>query len=227
MIILFDEINTVKPGIVKMLNPLFDYRRKLVVNEGGVQQEVVADPTVILAGTMNPQDYAGVDKLAETILSRADIIEVGYPPFEEKVGGGTRYRSDEAEMLYSYVHVLESLQQREFKQAWDYVINKDATNGGDMLVKANKNLEKDVRRLYDAIRVANRLREMYQAYQVGESNEPMDFTTSLREMVNIALRMNHAQNVKDVAKRVILPKIGDRRQRVLVEQTIDGVLPNP
>lgn len=225
VVILFDEINTVKPGIVKMLNPLFDYRRKLVVNEGGVQQEVVADPTVVLVGTMNPQDYAGVDKLAETILSRADIIEVGYPPFEEMQGGRTRYRSDEAEMLYSYVHVLESLKQREFKLAWDYVVNRDTTNGADRLLQATPNLEKDVRRLYDGIRVANRLREMYQNYQVGASNEPMDFTTSLREMVNIALRMNHAQNVKDVAKRVILPKIGDRRQRVMVDKTIDAVLP--
>ncbi|MFA5933437.1 MAG: AAA family ATPase [Microgenomates group bacterium] len=223
-IILFDEINTVKPGIVKMLNPLFDYRRKLVVNEGGVQHEVIADPTVILAGTMNPQDYAGVDKLAETILSRGDIIEVAYPPFEEPRNGRTYYRSDEAEMLFSYVHVLESLQQKEFKQAWDYIINRDTTNGGDMLLKANANLEKDVRRLYDAIRVANDLRRMYQAYQVGESNEPMDFTTSLREMVNIALRMNHAANVKDVCKRVILPKIGDRRQRILVDHTIDSIL---
>lgn len=225
VVILFDEINTVKPGIVKMLNPLFDYRRKLVVNEGGVQQEVVADPTAILVGTMNPQDYAGVDKLAETILSRADIIEVGYPPFEEMAGGRTRYRSDEAEMLYSYIHGLDTLQQREFKMAWDYVINRDTTNGADRLLQANSFSEKDIRRLYDAIRVANRLRDMYQAYQVGASNEPMDFTTSLREMVNIALRMNHAQNVKDVAKRVILPKIGDRRQRVMVGQTIDAVLP--
>lgn len=175
---------------------------------------------------MNPQDYAGVDKLAETILSRADIIEVGYPPFEEMTGGRTRYRSDEAEMLYSYVHVLETLQQKEFKKAWEYVINRDTTNGADRLLQANPNLEKDIKRLYDGIRVANRLRDMYQAYQVGESNEPMDFTTSLREMVNIALRMNHAQNVKDVAKRVILPKIGDRRQRVMVDQTINAVLPN-
>ncbi|MBI2315406.1 AAA family ATPase [Candidatus Daviesbacteria bacterium] len=224
VVILFDEINTVKPGIVKMLNPLFDYRRKLVINEGGVQQEIVADPTVILVGTMNPQDYAGVDKLAETILSRADIIGIDYPPFEEIGAGRTRYRSDEAEMLYSYMHGLEGLKQRELKTAWHYVINKDTTNGGDMLLRANSSLEKDVRRLYDAIRVANRLREMYRSYQVGDSNEPMDFTTSLREMVNIALRMNHAQNVKDVVKRVILPKIGDRRQRVLVGQTIEAVL---
>lgn len=225
VIILFEEINTIKPGVVKMLNPLFDYKRRLIVNEGGVQNETLVDPTVILLGTMNPQNYAGVAPLAETILSRADVIEVGYPPFDQMAGGRTRYRSDEAEMLYSYVHVLENLQQREFKLAWDHIINRDTTNGGDMLLKANPNLEKDIRRLYDAIRVANRLRGMYQAYQVGESNEPMDFTTSLREMVNIALRLNHAQNVRDVASRVILPKIGDRRQRVMVDQTIKAVLP--
>lgn len=225
VIILFEEINTIKPGIVKMLNPLFDYKRRLIANEGGVQNETHVDPTVILIGTMNPQDYSDVSPLAETILSRADIIEVDYPPFEEMAGGRTLYRSDEGEMLYSYVHVLETLKQREFKMAWDYVINKDTTNGADRILQSNPPLEKDIRRLYDAIRLGNRLRDMYQAYQIGESNEPMDFTTSLREMVNIALRMNHAQNVKEVARRVILPKIGDRRQRVMVDQTINAVLP--
>ncbi len=225
-IILFDEINTVKPGIVKMLNPLFDYRRKIVVNEGGVEHEIRADPTVILAGTMNPQDYSGVDRLAETILSRADIIEVDYPPFEVPVGGRTRYRSDEAEMLYSYMHGLNGLQQREFKLVWDAVINRDTSNGADIYLQGTPGLERDTRRLYDAIRVADRLRRMYKAYQVGESNEPMDFTTSIREMVNIALRMNHNADVKQVVKRVILPKIGDRRQRVMVEQTINTVLPS-
>lgn len=44
VIVLFDEINTVKPGIVKMLNPLFDYRRKLVVNEGGYNRKLLLIP---------------------------------------------------------------------------------------------------------------------------------------------------------------------------------------
>lgn len=174
----------------------------------------------------------GIPELAQTEVGRlgelaAPLLEQYFhnTDIEEKRGGRTHYRSDEAEMLYSYVHVLEGLKQGEFKTAWDYVINRDTTNGGDRFLQANTRLETDIRRLYDSIRVANRLREMYQAYQVGESNEPMDFTTSLREMVNIALRMNHAQNVKDVARRVILPKIGDRRQRVMVSQTIDAVLP--
>lgn len=95
-----------------------------------------------------------------------------------------------------------------------------------MLIQGNPQLETDVRRVYDVIRVANRLRDMYEAYQVGDSNEPMDFPTSLREVTDVVMEMNHRQGVKPMIKRVIIPKIDDRRQKRLVEQTIDAVLPS-
>lgn len=66
---------------------------------------------------------------------------------------------------------------------------------------------------------------MYEAYQIGDSNEPMDFPTSIREVVDIVMEMNHRQGVKSIIKRVIIPKIDDRKQKRLVGQTIDAVLP--
>ena len=86
-------------------------------------------------------------------------------------------------------------------------------------------LGSDIRRIHDVIRVANRLREMYEAFQIGDSNEPMEFPTSLREVTDIVMEMNHRQGLKRIIKRVIVPKIDDKRQKKLVEQTIDAVLP--
>ncbi len=224
-VILFDEINALKPGIAKMLNSLFDYRRRLFISEGGQQKEIIVDPTVILVGTMNPQNYAGVNRLSPEVKSRARVIDIDYPPFEEQRGGRTYYRSDEAEMLSAYMSTLSELKQNELKLVWDYVVNKDETNGADVLVKDNPDLVSDVRRIYDVIRVANRLREMYENYQIGDSNEPLDFPTSLREVTDIVMEMNHRKGVKPIVKRVIIPKIDDRRQKRIVEQTIDAVLP--
>ena len=65
---------------------------------------------------------------------------------------------------------------------------------------------------------------MYEAYQIGDSNEPMDFPTSIREVVDIVLEMNHKKGVGDIIKRVIVPKIDDRRQKKIVEETINAVL---
>lgn len=224
-IILWDEINALKPGIAKMMNSLFDYHRKIFLPEGGKQREVIADPTVLFVGTMNPQNYAGVNRLSPEVKSRARVVDIDYPPFEEMRGGRTHWRSDEAEMLAAYMDTVGELNQREFKQVWDFVINRDTASGGDRLIGGNPQLETDVRRIYDVIRVANRLRDMYEAYQVGDSNEPMEFPTSLREVTDIVMEMNHRQGVKPMIKRVIIPKIDDRRQKRLVEQTIDAVLP--
>lgn len=225
-IILFDEINALKPGIAKMLNSLFDYRRRISMPQGGRDQEIITDPTVIFVGTMNPQNYAGVNRLSPEVKSRARVIDLDYPPFEEQRGGRTYFRSDEAEMLAAYMDGLSELKQDEFKKVWDYVINGDTTNGADMIIAGNQEIETDTQRLRDVIRVANRLREMYEAYQIGDSNEPMEFPTSLREVTDIVMEMNHKPGLKDIIKRVIVPKIDDRRQKRMVEETIDAELPD-
>lgn len=222
-IILFDEINALKPGIAKMLNALFDYRRRLYLPEGGKEKDILADPTVLFIGTMNPQNYAGVNRLSPEVKSRARVIDIEYPPFEIK-GQNTRYRPDEAEMLANYMDTLGTLNQKEFRLCWDRVINKDSTNGAERILQGNPVLEADIRRVYDVVRVANRLRAMYEAYQIGDSNEPMDFPTSIREVVDIVLEMNHKRGVADIIKRVIIPKIDDRRQKKIVETTINAVL---
>ncbi len=224
-IILFDEINALKPGISKMLNSLFDYRRRLLFTSGGTAKEIITDPTVLFLGTMNPQNYGGVNRLSPEVKSRARVVDIDYPPFEVARNGRTYYRSDEAEMLAAYMDGLSDFKQPEVRQIWHYLINRDTTNGADRMLSGNPQIETDVRRVYDVIRVANRLREMYTAYQVGDSNEPMDFPTSLREVTDIVMEMNHRQGVKPMIKRVIVPKIDDRRQKKLVEQTIDAVLP--
>ncbi len=223
-IILFDEINALKPGVAKMLNSLFDYRRRIFIPEGGKGRELIADPSVIFIGTMNPQNYAGVNRLSPEVKSRARVVDLDYPPFELH-GQRTRYRSDEAEMMAAYMDPLRELTQEEIRLCWNYLHNRDTTNGADRILASDPQIEADLRRIYDVIRVATALRRMYEEYQIGDSNEPMDFPTSLREVVDIAMEMNHKRGVKPIIKRVIIPKIDDRRQKRMVEQTIDSVMP--
>lgn len=225
VIVLFDEINALKSGVAKLTNPLFDYRRRIFLTEGGKRREIIADPTVLFIGTMNPQNYAGVQPLSPEVKSRSRVVDIDYPPFEEMRGGRTHYRSDEAEILAAYMNNLSELRQEELRLCWDYVVNHDTSNGADRILIGDQTIEQDLRRIYDVIRVSNRLRRMYEAYQIGDSNEPMDFPVSLREATDIVMEMNHRQGVKEIIKRVIVPKIDDRRQKRMVEQTIDAILP--
>jgi MoxR-like ATPase len=230
-VIVFDEINALKPGIAKLLNSLFDYRRRIYLSEGGKTHEIMVDPSVILLGTMNPQNYAGVNRLSPEVKSRARIIDIPYPPFEERrSGAGVYYRPDEAYMLASYVDGLADLNRQEFTEVWDAVINKShgaATGIAKALLSATPDFETRVRNLYDVVRVENKLRTMYEAYQVGESTEPMDFPTSLREGSDIVMELNYRKDVLDSVMRVIPPKIDDRRQRKLVEESIKAELVKP
>lgn len=225
-IVLFDEINALKPGIAKLMNSLFDYRRRIYLPEGGKDKELITDPTVLFIGTMNPQNYAGVNRLSPEVKSRARVVDLEYPQFEDDNTGRTLYKSDEAEMLAAYMDSLDELNQKEFKLCWNYVVNRDTTNGAEMIIQGNPGLEQDIRRIQDVIRVASRLRKMYEDYQTGEANEPMDFPTSLREVTDIVMEMNHRQGVKEMIIRVIVPKIDDRRQKKLVLETINALLPS-
>lgn len=227
-VIVFDEINALKPGIAKLLNSLFDYRRRIYLSEGGKTHEIIVDPSIILLGTMNPQNYAGVNRLSPEVKSRARIIDIPYPPFEERKNGqGVYYRPDEAYMLASYAEGLGDLNRQEFTEVWDAVINRKhgaATGTAQALLSATPDFEIKVRNLYDVVRVANKLRTMYEAYQTGESTEPMDFPTSLREVSDVVMELGYRKDVLDSVLRVIPPKIDDRRQRKLIEEAIKAEL---
>ncbi|MDQ7083317.1 MAG: AAA family ATPase [Aquificota bacterium] len=124
-VIYLDEINTLPPSLVKIFNPLFDYRRYLVLSQGEV---VKAHRDVILVGGMNPQNYLGVSELPQDIKSRADIMYVDYPPFQEE---GGFYYPDEAIILKNHTLHLKELSREEFTYLWYLVVNGVATERGE------------------------------------------------------------------------------------------------
>lgn len=120
-VIYLDEINTLPPSLVKLFNPLFDYRRYLALPTGEV---IKARRDVILVGGMNPQHYLGVSELPQDIKSRADVLYIDYPPFED---GRGFYYPDEAIILKDYVPHLSELNTEEFSYLWYLVVNGVAT----------------------------------------------------------------------------------------------------
>ena len=216
----FTEINTLPPEVLKLLNSLFDYRRSVFVTEGNRKQQIRAHPSVLFVGDMNPTRYIGTKKLSPEVKDRADILLYGYPPLQETGSQNqVRYRSDEAEMAAKMMEPLKALNQTEFVSLWNLVVNKEQGKGGEQFKTAER--EDAVKRLLIVVKVANKIREAFDAYQSGRSLEQVDFPFSLRATTRVAAIMNHTVDPKAAIKEVIGPKIEDIKERQRIFDIID------
>lgn len=226
----FDEINTLKPEVAKILNSLFDHDRALFLGED--KQVVRAANEVVMIGLQNPQHYMGVKPLAETIKSRARIMEVAYPPFEkEKTNPNepVQYRADEAMILRQYLPEFKDMDQREFQLAWDAVVNKKSDpRAADLLTTART---EQIENIKEIITIANKIREAYRAYHEGKSDDPIKFVFSLRESVEAAYELADVElteqekrkgmtRAKKAVQEVILPKIPIGEERTYLSSLI-------
>ena len=226
----FDEINTLKPEVAKNLNSLFDHDRALFLGED--RKSVKAAEEVILVGLQNPQHYMGVKPLAETIKSRARVMEVSYPPFEKEKTSpneAVQYRADEALIIRQYVPELKDLNQQEFQILWDTEINGKADpRAADLINSSRKERLDEVKEI---VELANKIRQAYKAYHEGKSDEPIKFVFSLRESVECGYELADAEvtseekrkgvtKAKKAVKEVILPKIPLGEERTYLETLI-------
>lgn len=176
---------------------------------------------MLIAGTENPQYYLGVSPLSQEVKSRARFIKMGYPPETKKEGGKTVFTAYEARVLAKYVPSLKDLRSDEVQLLWDYTINGDAANGGDKFT--SKQRENDIKALRTIVQTANTIREAYDAFRTGKSNDVIEFVFSLRETIDIASEMGSTQNVKEAIKNVVLPKISDPAEAERIETIINNV----
>ncbi len=73
-VLFFDEINRCPE---KLQNALLQVLEEGKATIGGY--DVDFDANFVLIATMNPEDYAGTEKLSDVLLDRFDAIHVGYP----------------------------------------------------------------------------------------------------------------------------------------------------
>ncbi|MEJ7622135.1 MAG: AAA family ATPase [Aquificaceae bacterium] len=212
-VIYFDEINTLPAGMVKLFNPLFDYRRYLTLPTGEV---IRAHKEVILVGGMNPQNYLGVSELPQDIKSRADIIFIDYPPFEDDRG---IYHPDEAIILKDHVRELSHLSLEEFVYLWHSVINGLKTTP----IKDQEKLEGSVWKIFELLKIANSIRKAYRAYQTQQSEEPVDFVFSIRDTIRCARRLDKYTKVKELVLDTILPKVSSPLEREIIKSIVERV----
>lgn len=78
-ILLFEEINALTPQMQKLLNPITDFRKSILVPECNSSFSLNESAKLWVVGTMNPHVYGGTYSLNEDLISRFRVLRLGYP----------------------------------------------------------------------------------------------------------------------------------------------------
>ena len=207
-IIYFDEINTLPYSVVKMLNPLFDYRRSIIMSSG----EVIRGNNVLLLGSMNPQHYMGVNELPQDVKSRAEILYIDYPPFSEE---NIFFHCDEAMILKPHIPTLRDISTKDFYFIWHKIVNNI-----DFDVEISEDAEKTIFELVKLLSIVERIRNHYKLYQSNKTEEPVNYVFSIRDSIRCVRKWTKGLDVKDAIRETVIPKVGNFYEREVIEGII-------
>ncbi len=174
-----DELNLLRPNVAKFFNSLYDGDRALFLND----QVIKTSPGVVFVGLMNPAEYNGVEDLPETIDDRSNIMTMGYPPFRkiDNESGVEKIAYDEALILKEHISALDKISNEQFIVVWDYLIN-----GVSVEISLDEKLLKIIKDLKNIVAVANRTREVAEAYKMRTAETRMERDISLRGTIEAA-----------------------------------------
>lgn len=84
-LLILEEISCLPPSVQKVLNPLLDFRREILVAEVGTVYSLNPDAKLWITGTMNSAGYGGTFALNEDLKSRFRMLAVTYPTPEREL----------------------------------------------------------------------------------------------------------------------------------------------
>jgi len=202
-IIVLDEINTLKPWVSKLLNPLLDGRRYINDPQMG---RIYVHPSVLIVGLMNPRYYRGTKELPQEVVSRARMTNDKYAPDQE-----------EAFQISKYLEwPIAKLSRDQFKEMWnEYIVLGHQPND-----KKVYNVFVDLKKV---VTVAKNIREVYSKTKRWDANigEELDYVFTIRDGNYTIQDYNYSKDIKESLKDIILMKISDPEQKDFANQLIE------
>lgn len=202
-IILLDEINTLRPGIAKLLNPLLAGQRYINDPQLG---RIYAHPSVLIVGLMNPRYYLWTSDIAQEFLDRARIVNDDYP--EEM---------EEGFIISKYVDgPVSEMTYEEFENFRNkYIVHGEIPN--------DKKIYNKFIAISQVMKVAREIRELYSKTMKWEADmdKELKFVFSIRAGNFIIQDFNNSKDIKKSMEDVILPKVTDSYQKKMVQKIID------
>jgi len=209
-IIVFDEINTYPPEVLKLLNPLFDGRR--YINDSQMWKiELASD--VVIVWLMNPSNYLWTSKLSQEAKSRSRFMIDEYPAeFDENDNPS----SEEAYLISRHFEwSIWDIDEDAFEWIWQKVIVENKSYDDREI----KNIFLDLKKY---ISLVNDLRKQYKDTQTGTATEEFNFIVSLREWIQVVEEYDiNWWNMKQAISDVIRPKIEEQEEKELFDEKLD------
>lgn len=214
-IIVFDEINTYPPEVLKLLNPLLDWRR--YINDPQMWKISVAND-VIVTWLMNPGHYIWTSKLSQEIKSRARFMIDTYPN-EYDENENSSY--EEAYLISRHLEwVIWEMDIDVFNNIWQKVII-------EWKQFTNKKLVDTLIDVRNYVAFANDLRKQYSDTQADISTDEFNFIVSLREWIQIIEEYTiNWWKMREAIIDVIEPKIEENDEKIIFNETVDKYFSN-
>lgn len=204
-IILLDEINTLRPGIAKLLNPLLAGQRYINDPQLG---KIYSDPSVLIVGLMNPRYYLWTSDIAQEFLDRARIVNDDYPEEMEEWFIVSKYVDGPVSQMT--LEEFENFRNKYIVQ-WEVPNDKKIYNIFIVISKVMK--------------VARKIRMVYSKTMKWEADldNELKFIFSIRAGNFIMQDFNNSKDIKKSMGDVIMPKITDSAQKKIAQSIIDEI----
>jgi midasin (ATPase involved in ribosome maturation) len=83
-VLVLEELNALTTQMQKLLNSILDWRKSIYVEKVGSHVKVGKDVKLLVAATMNPSSYSGVNEINDDLLSRFTCRAWDYPTMTEE-----------------------------------------------------------------------------------------------------------------------------------------------
>jgi len=113
---------------------------------------------------------------------------------------------------------FEQLVKEDFIYLWYDKINGISS---DKVINVSDITIKNLYKIFELLKIASSVRRAYRDYQSGQSEEAIDFVFSMRDTIRCARRLNDNDNVKEIVKATILPKVSNLFERKSIETLIE------
>jgi AAA domain (dynein-related subfamily) len=202
-IIVLDEINTLRPDVWSLLNPLLDHRRH--VNDPQVWV-IKAHPSVLIVTLMNPLNYLWTKPLNQALDDRL------VPETDEYMSA-----PEESFMISKFLEwPVSTLSESEFNSYRDEYISRNQQPNDKSIYNIFVALDK-------VTKLAGKMRDSYKKTMENNADisEELSFVVSPRSLIYIIQDYNYTKDIKQSVEDIILKKVIDQEQKEFVQKIID------
>ena len=188
-VLAIEEINALSPESQKMLNPLLDYRKQVVVHDTDQVYRLEEGKRLLVIGTMNYGDgYGGIYELNEELKSRPNHKSQDYDEAEHELKILTGETKITEEMATDLIRIANAIRQEE---NISYKLStRELTKFGHTYNAYKKQYKDDEEALKNAL-----VHSLVDVYVISEERD--NVKRKIKDIMNIIIPLDQPEKLTD------------------------------